>query len=147
MLTSQQSPSGAAGALFQKLATWGRVTSSKVLYSGPERDGSTSSEAAAALRGKAAGGDTRLLHSLFGSPQQQPTSGEERRTQTHTTISDNESLTFGSTMNAPLGEAGGILLERKSEHAFDGGENLRRPESPMLGIVEEQAIPPNESLI
>lgn len=58
---SQGTAVGASESLLQRLTSWGRPAS--------ERDGP---EAAAALQGKAAaGGDHRLLTSLFGTPQGQ----------------------------------------------------------------------------
>lgn len=132
-LLAAQSLSGGAGALFQKLTSWGRTASEKVLSNAPERDGA-SGEAAAALRGKAAGGDTRLLHSLFGSPHQQP-SGEERRS--HAVVGNE----LRPDVMSLIGDLGGSQLDRVSQ----GG--LGRPGSPTLGLIEQQEVAPGESLI
>lgn len=115
--TSQStgSISESAGSLIQKLASWGtnRSPSGRQLV----MEGS-SSEAVAALKGKAAGVgaaagagvDARLLHSLFGS-----TSGQQRQ-------------------QLPQLD---LLGDLETEVEGEGGENNEALGSPALGLIDE----------
>jgi Rab5 GDP/GTP exchange factor len=122
--------SESAGALIQKLASWGASKSPSGRQVGEE---GSYSEAAAALQGKAAGAgvDTRLLQSLFGS------SSSQQRQQ---------------TPSPQLDLLGDLETEVKVDDEGGGGENKNGAlGSPALGLIEETPQPPfagiTESLI
>jgi hypothetical protein len=115
--------SESAGALIQKLTSWGASRTPSGRQIGVDGE---SSEAAAALQGKTAGAtgvDTRLLHSLFGSPSGQQK--QERQPQ--------------------LDLLGDLETEVKLESNENNNSLL---DSPALGLIEEtQQAPPTAAEI
>lgn len=156
LLGTAQSSGGlteSAGALIQKLASWGasRTPSGRQLV-----DAGSSSEAAAALQGKAAAAgargaspgnaptvDARLLQSLFGSPSGQQTTTAAQRKDADVTYHSARQQRQQPLPASEVDLLGDLETEVKIEGGGGGGrENILG--SPALGLIEGTQAPTAE---